>query len=451
MLKIIMELPEKLPIRPFQKPVEGSVYLPGSKSITNRALLMAVMSRGEVLLEGTLVSEDSQLMIEALQTLGVIIEREEETRLKVCGVEGVFPVKKADIFVGTAGTVARLLIAVLGVQLSGNYRVNGTEVMRGRPMKGLTDALKQLGTEIEFEHSKGQIPFVIKPRGFGSSDLKVDASETSQILSAAMMCAGLAKEKISIELINSKVRKAYVKMTQHMMADFGVRGVSWNDTFTRFEIDPGDGYHRSEGKYTIESDASAASYFLSLPKVVGGALSVHHFDPDGLQGDVAYLKVLEELGAQAKKNGTGIKIGFSNAELKPRVFNFYEFSDTFMSLAAISPLFTYPIRIEGIAHTRRQESDRVSAMATELKKLGQTVEEGEDYLEVSPNRDALKEVAERGVEIETYKDHRIAMSFGILGCCDVLENGKPWMTVLDPGCCSKTFPEFFTVLDNLRD
>ena len=445
---------EKLEIRPFVKGTEGCVLLPGSKSITNRALVFAALSSGDTVLKGLLKSEDTEFMLECLGQLGVgieMVESENERALKITGVAGSFPVETADLYVGTAGTVARLLVGVLGVHKSGRYRVDGSEVMRKRPMKGLTDLLEQLGCEIEFEGEPGALPFVLKPHGFTLHEVDVDASASSQVLSAALMAAPQATGEVVVRLSKAGIRKPYVVMTARMMESFGVAGIHWNDAFTEFVVPANGGYRCLNGEYQIESDASAASYFLALPFVTNGKMSVSRFSPEGLQGDVGFADVLRKLGAHIAVINDVATVTFGEAPPYPQTFDFYPISDTFMTLAAVAPLLKKPLRIEGIAHTRKQESDRVHAVATELAKLGQEVDEGEDYLHIFPNRKNLIEVARQGVEIDTYKDHRIAMSFGVLGCCDLLGDQTPWMTIRDPMCCEKTYPDFFEELERLRN
>lgn len=441
---------ESLTLRPFSRPLANqAVQLPGSKSISNRALLLASLCDGEVVLDGLLKSEDTQLMLECLHSLGVKTEGKGH-KLKVYGVGKQFPVKQASLYVGTAGTVARLLIGVLGTQKEGSFHIDGSEVMRKRPMKGLTDLLQQIGCKIEFLGEEGALPFVLKPAGFQETKLQVDASASSQVLSAVLLASAMADRKVVIRLSSDSIRKPYVIMTCRMMKSFGGPDVSWNESFSEFHVSNPSGYDYEKSNYTIESDASAASYFLALPRVVGGSLDVFNFDVNGLQGDVGFAEVLKGIGGEMEIVGRGLRVSFSHQRVHSVNHDFFPISDTFMTLAAISPLLSNSIRIEGIAHTRKQESDRVSAMATELRKLGQGVEEEEDALQIFPNLNALVEVAREGVEIETYKDHRIAMSFGVLGCKDLLGNETPWMTINDPGCCEKTFPDFFEVLEALR-
>ena len=325
---------EKLEIQPFKQDTSGRIQLPGSKSITNRALLFAALSKGKTRLEGILRSEDTDLMLECLRKLGVGIRLIPDDAVEVDGIAGQFPEKDVELYVGTAGTVARLLVGILGVQKEGRYRVDGSDVMRNRPMKGLTDLLCQLGCEIEFEGVDGALPFVLKPAGYQKLEVEVDASASSQVLSAALMAAPFADGSVTIRLKKEGIRKPYVIMTAQMMESFAVKGIEWNEAFTEFTVPNSRGYACESGCYKVESDASAASYFLALPFVIGGQMDVSRFDPNGLQGDVAFSEVLKQLGAKFERKGEGVVVKASEVPQYPQTFDFYPISDTFMTLAS---------------------------------------------------------------------------------------------------------------------
>jgi 3-phosphoshikimate 1-carboxyvinyltransferase len=237
-------------------------------------------------------------------------------------------------------------------------------------------------------------------------------------------------------------------MTLSMMRAFSTDCFSSSFASSRIEIES-EGYRDDDFDFVVEPDATAASYFLTLPIVAGGRCGLEGIHEVMLQGDSAYVEILREIGVEICRTNQGIESTMTR-EPKGGTFDFNDISDTFLSLAAISPLLSSPLTINGIAHTRKQETDRVAAMATELRKLGQGVEESEDQLHISPNLNKLMQLAANGVEIDTYKDHRFAMSFGILGCCDLLENGKSWLRINDPNCCAKTFPGFFDKLEYVR-
>lgn len=422
-------LPDPLPVLPFVHPVGGEVILPGSKSLTNRALLLAALCAEPVTLTGALFSEDTQLMAEALRKLGFTIEADAgAATLRVSGQAREFAPASADLFVGLAGTAARFLTALCAAAPRGVYRLDGVPQMRKRPMRGLIEALRALGADIRCPGAEGFFPLEIHARGLRGGAVSLDASESSQLLSALLMVAPLAATPVEVTLVGT-VRRTYVDMTLRLMAEFGSPRPP-AATGDRFRLEPHR--YRSPGTYLIEPDASAASYFLALPKVTGGTLALPGLRPAGagLQGDSAFAEVLARVFAR------------DNGALQ--VEDFHEISDTFLTLAALAPLLRGPIRLTGIAHTRKQETDRVAGMARELTKLGQHVIEAEDSLEIHPRPLAAGQV------IETYHDHRFAMSFGILGCHNLHRNGQPWLSIRDPGCCAKTFPRFFEVLEQLR-
>ena len=424
-----MSLPDPLPVLPFTRPVRGAVTLPGSKSLTNRALLLAALCDQPVTLTGALFSEDTRLMAEALRKLGFTVEADEPAlTLRVAGQTKGFAVGEADLFVGLAGTAARFLTALCAAAPHGIYRLDGVPQMRKRPMKGLIDALRQLGADIRCPGEEGFFPLEIHARGLRGGTVSLDASESSQLLSALLMVAPLALAPVEVNLV-SGVRRTFIEMTRRLMAEFGQPAATLTDP-AKFRLTPAR--YVSPGSYAIEPDATAASYFQALPFVAGGALALPGLRPPGagLQGDSAFVEVLARV--RARPAGTRL------AE------NFHEISDTFLTLAAIAPLLDGPTLITGIAHTRKQETDRVAGMARELQKLGQHVVEQEDSLEIHPR--PLRD----GQVIETYHDHRFAMSFGILGCHDRHRNGASWLAIRDPGCCAKTFPHFFELLEAVR-
>lgn len=440
-----MALPDLLPIPPFTAPARGAVELPGSKSLTNRALLLAALSPGPVRLTGALFSDDTRLMAEALRALGFHIEANaSDHTVDVSGQSAAFPATAApvDLFVGLAGTAARFLTAFCAAAPRGTFRLDGVPQMRQRPMKGLIDALRGLGAHIRCTGGEGFFPLEIVAGGLRGGRVTIDARESSQMLSALLMVAPLAAGPVEIHLAGT-VRWPFVEMTIRQMAQFGSPPVLRDgDTLT-----VGVGRYHAPGTYHIEPDATAASYFATLPLVAGGSLTLQHLGAPGhgLQGDTRFLSVLESVGARLNPTPAGIEISRApDTTLHAVDRDFANFSDTFLTLAALAPLLHGPTRITGIAHTRKQETDRVAGIARELRRLGQQVAETEDSLLIEP-RPLIP-----GVEIETYHDHRFAMSFGILGCHDFHGNGAPWLAIRDPGCCAKTFPRFFELLESLR-
>ncbi len=409
--------PPTLPIQPFTRPVRGSVTLPGSKSITNRALILAALGQKTVTLRGALFSRDTRIMVAALRQLGFNVETDEVAlTIRIEGRGGQIPVREAKIDVGNAGTAARFLTAFVCLRPDGVYHFDGDEAMRRRPIGALLEALETQGAHA----SSRNFPFTLETAGLPGGTVLLDASESSQLLSALLMVAPHAKASLSVQLKGETVSRPFVTMTERMIGQFAA----------------------SPTDYAIEGDATAASYFAELAIVTEGSVEVNglHLAPDALQGDIEFYRLL---AARGLIRCTGRTV--AHAPVRSGVIaNFNDFSDTFLSLAALAPLLSGPTKIAGIAHTRKQETDRVAGMARELQKLGQHVVETEDALEIHP-RPLVP-----GVEIETYHDHRFAMSFGILGCHDLHGDGRPWLTIKDPACCAKTFPAFFDLLDGLR-
>jgi 3-phosphoshikimate 1-carboxyvinyltransferase len=446
-----MSLSELLSIPPFTRPARGEVALPGSKSITNRALMLAALSDEPVMLTGALFSEDTHLMGEALRKLGFAVSEDPTAQtIRVVGHGGAIPAERAELFVGLAGTAARFLTALCAAAPRGIYRLDGVPQMRKRPMKPLIDALRALGADVRCTGQEGFFPLEIHARGLAGGTVELDASESSQLLSALLMVAPLARADVHVRLRGS-VRWAYVDMTAHVMQAFTPQReslVTRRDAQSFTITARAKPYRFSGDGYAIEPDASAASYFLALPLVTGGKLTLlgAQDSKHGLQGDTEFADVVRAVGGKVNASSRGLDVSFASAN-SPRAGidrNFKAISDTFLTLAAIAPLLNGPTRISGIAHTRKQETDRVAGMARELTKLGQRVSETEDSLEIHP------QPLRAGETIETYGDHRFAMSFGILGCHDLHKNGQPWLTIKDPACCAKTFPQFFELLEALR-
>lgn len=443
-----MPLPEVLPITPFQRPVRGAVSIPGSKSLTNRALLLAALSARPVTLTGALASEDTHLMAEALRQVGLTVEADEAAAtVRVAGQERAFQVSEASLLVGLAGTAARFLTAMCAAAPRGTYRIDGVPQMRKRPMKPLLDALRTLGADLRCLEAEGFLPIEIRARGLRGGPVTIDARESSQLLSALLMVAPLASTPVEIRL-EGGVRWPFVRMTTRLMEQFGAPPIEQLGPET-FRVGTCARYRPAHETYAVEPDASAASYFLTLPLVAGGALQLPGLrgPGDGLQGDTAFVGVLRHAGMSIAPLAGRPGLEATWQTVSPRraiTQDFSEFSDTFLTLAAVAPLLDGPTRISGIAHTRKQETDRVAGMARELTRLGQRVVETEDSLEIHPaplRRDQV---------IETYGDHRFAMSFGILGCHDLTGDGRPWLSIRDPACCAKTFPHFFELLEAVR-
>ncbi len=439
-------LPDKLPIRPFTQPVRGEVMPPGSKSLTNRALLLAALCPQPVTLTGALSSEDSGIMVDALRVLGLAVETDENgATLRISGQNKLFNAPRSQLFTGLAGTAARFLTALCAAAPRGIHHIGGTARMRERPMQGLIEALRTLGARIDCTGAEGHLPLEIHACGLRGGPVTMDARDSSQFLSALLMAAPLARTPVEVTL-QSGVRMPFVQMTARLMTHFGQPPVQ-QLAADRFRVAAPVPYGLPEGTYAIEPDASAASYLLALPLVTGGRLTLPGLRDHraSLQGDIRVAEVMQAAGVVVSSTRQGLSAERQAGRPRQGVKqDFSEYSDTFLTLAAIAPLLEGPTRISGIAHTRKQETDRLAGAARELTKLGQHVVETADAIEIHPR--PLPEAA----EIETYGDHRFAMSFALLGCHDRHGDGRPWLTIKDPAVCAKTFPAFFDLLARLH-
>jgi 3-phosphoshikimate 1-carboxyvinyltransferase len=439
-----------LEITPFSTQCSGSVVIPGSKSISNRALLLSCFSENKVDLHGVLKSQDVELMIAALKSLGIPIKEDwKSNKVEVQGCGGVAPVRNQKIEVGNAGTVARFLTAWLAVQEHAEYILDGSEEMRERPMGQLLAFFQSEGVKVDYLGNNGFFPFSMRTKKPETSNWEIDASKSSQMLSALMMIAPLLGDSHKITFPQGTVSKPFLQITSQMIKKFS-GDKSFHCVIGDKHIDLVTKYLRSDDySYSVEPDATAASYFLTLPQIIGGSCEVIGVWDDMLQGDSKYSVVLRDMGAKVENGSQGL-ISHGGKTLKGGKYDFNDISDTFLTLAAISPLLSSPLEIYGIEHTRSQETDRINAMTNELQKLGQDVVETKDSLMIRPDLNKLKENARNQVSIDTYEDHRVAMSFGILGSFDLFGKGLPWLKIRNPGCCAKTYPDFFEQLETLR-
>lgn len=450
---------DSLLIKPFRSPARGLAQVPGSKSITNRALILAALAEGETLLTGALFSRDTLILIKALRSLGFLIKDDSAARtIRIKGEAGKIPSSSADIHVGNAGTAARFLTAFLTLAPNGSYTLDGDAAMRARPMGGLLEALESSGHKAFTAEGKvaRAFPFILKTSGV-LKNLEVDASASSQLLSALLMVLPLRPEA-SVKMRGSTVSEPFVEMTEKMCAQFGrplQRDASGSWKCAR------PGPYLSPGVYEIEPDATAASYFIALPAVTGAGACVRlqGYIKDALQGDTAFADVAAAFGADLTPEPAALVVK-TWPTITGGSFDFNKFSDTFLTLATLAPLASSPTEIKNIAHTRKQETDRLLAVATELERLGVRVEPSASKLKadttlasftIYPAREALRKSAENGpVSIHTYEDHRVAMSFGVLGSYDLFGDGRSWIKIEDPSCTGKTFPHFFEALEALR-
>jgi len=407
------------------------VRVPGSKSLTNRALLIAALADGTIRLTNALFSDDSLYFAKALQTLGFDVQLDEvNSEMTVRGLGGRIPSNKAELFIGNAGTAARFLSAFLTLG-HGEYILDGDSRMRERPIGDLIDALHQLGVELEATNNCP--PVQIFAKGLPGGKTKIAGNISSQFLSAFLMVAPYAKSSVEIEVATELNSKPYVDMTIAIMKDFGVE--IKRHGYERFIIQPSFFFPLST--YSIESDASTASYFFAAPAICGGTVRVENISRNSKQGDIAFLDILQQMGCIIGEDHDAITVICTNP-LKGIDVDTRDFPDTAQTLAAIAPFASSPTRIRGIASARLKETDRIHATCTELARLGVHVEEHEDGMTIYPC-DKIQPAT-----IQTYNDHRMAMAFSLIGL------RIPGITIENPACVSKTFPNFFDVLDHLR-
>lgn len=418
-------------ISPISQPLNATVRVPGSKSLTNRALLVTALADGTTALKNALFSDDSRYFADALKTLGFDVRLDPDcAEMTVTGLGGRIPAAKAELFIGNAGTAARFLTAFLTLG-SGEYVLDGDPRMRERPIGDLAVALKQLGATIETINNCP--PVRISSTGLPGGETTITGNISSQFLSALLMVGPYAKSTVEIEVSTKLNSKPYVDMTLSVMADFGVN-VERKD-YNQFRIHPA--LYSPLSAYLIESDASAASYFFAAPAICGGTVRVENISRNSTQGDIRFLNVLEQMGCIIEETESCIQVTGAT-ELHSLDIDMRDIPDTAQTLAAIAPFASTPMRIRGIASARVKETDRISATCTELKRLGVKVDEYEDGMTIYPC-DNL-----RPATIQTYNDHRMAMAFSLIGL------RVPGITIVNPGCVSKTFPSYFKVLETLR-
>ena len=411
----------------------GVVRLPGSKSISNRVLLLAALAEGATLIHDVLDSDDTRVMLTALQQLGVDCQQVAATSWRIQGCAGRLPVRTADLFLGNAGTAFRPLTAVLALS-AGHYRLSGVARMHERPIGDLVEALNALGAQIGYELKSGYPPLAIAPGKFDfSTAIRVRGDVSSQFLTALLLALPLAGEAVSIEVVGTLISKPYVDITLNLLARFGIRVE--REGWQRFHIPVGSRY-QSPGTLYVEGDASSASYFLAAGAIGTGPVRVEGVGADSIQGDVRFAEALQTMGAEISLGPNWIEARAPvSGRLKAYAADFNHIPDAAMTLAVLALFADGPCTLRNIASWRVKETDRIAAMATELRKLGATVEAGEDYLRVTPPHAAR--LTPHAV-IDTYDDHRMAMCFSLVSLA-----GVP-VIINDPGCVAKTFPGYFS-------
>ena len=418
---------EQLTLDPIAK-VSGEVNVPGSKSLSNRALLLAALAEGETELTNLLDSEDIEHMLNALTKLGINYRlSEDKTQCVVQGNGGAFNVAEPlELFLGNAGTAMRPLCAALAAS-NVDTVLTGEPRMEERPIGDLVDALREADADVTYLKNEGYPPLQIKGKTLNGGEMSVDGSVSSQFLTALLMAAPLFSGDVTIRIKGELVSKPYIDVTLDTMAKFGV--TVKNDNYQTFTIS-GDAKYIAPGKFMVEGDASSASYFLAAGAIKGGTVRVTGIGQNSIQGDIRFADVLEAMGATVVWNDEYVEI--TGAPLKGVNMDMNHIPDAAMTIATTALFAEGPTTMTNIYNWRVKETDRLAAMATELQKLGAKVEEGHDYIKVWPT-DSLKHA-----EIDTYNDHRIAMCFSLVALSDTP------VTINDPGCTRKTFPDYFT-------
>ncbi|MCO5218114.1 MAG: 3-phosphoshikimate 1-carboxyvinyltransferase [Thermomicrobiales bacterium] len=419
---------EMLELAPVTRPVIGSVKVPGSKSITNRALLIAALAEGESTLTGALFSDDTRYMAAALNQLGIRVSSDPAAEsFVVSGQGGRIPAEEASLFLGNSGTSMRFLAAAVALG-HGRFVLDGVPRMRERPIAPMIAALRDLGVDVVSTEVDGFPPLEVNANGISGSEVTMAGDKSSQYFTGLLIAAPYARDGMTIRVDGELVSTPYIDITADVMAAFGVEA-EIDEEYTEFVVPGGQAYH---GRiYDIEPDASNASYFFAAAAVTGGEVRIDGLGIDSLQGDLDFVYVLEAMGATVDVRDTQTIVrGPADGRLRGGEFDMTTISDTAQTLAAIAPFADGPVTIRGIAHNRLKETDRVRDVAIELRKLGQQVGEFEDGMTITPAPIVP-------AEIETYDDHRMAMSFGVTGL------RAPGVRILDPGCTAKTFPDYW--------
>ncbi|RIK47289.1 MAG: 3-phosphoshikimate 1-carboxyvinyltransferase [Chloroflexi bacterium] len=417
-----------LEVPPAGGPVRAAVSLPGSKSYTNRALPIAALARGTSRLLGALDSDDTRYMVDALRSLGIGISADWQAgELCVTGCDGALPATSADLFLGNSGTSMRFLAALVALG-HGTYRLDGTERMRERPLGPLIDGLISLGVGIRAERQPGCPPIVVTTDGLPGGRITMPGDVSSQYFSALAMVLPYATGEIVVEVAGDLVSKPYIDMTADTMRAFGV--TLHYVGYQTLSVEPGQRYVGRE--YAIEPDASAASYFFALAAVTGGEVTVERLPPTTRQGDIHFVDVLETMGCVVERRPDAITVR-GPRQLHGADIDMNAISDTVQTLAAIAPFADSPVNIRNVRHIRFKETDRIAAVATELRRMAVPVDERDDGLTIYPAQP-------QPADICTYDDHRMAMSFALTG------SKAPGIRIVDPGCVSKTVPGYWDLL-----
>jgi 3-phosphoshikimate 1-carboxyvinyltransferase len=434
-----MSLPATLEIQPLPRPPRATVHMPGSKSITNRALVMsALAAKGHaIVIRGALYSEDTEIMVQCLRDLGFRVAADWPTA-SISVASGpdaaAIPAAHAELFVGNSGTTMRFLTAILGLG-HGHYRLDGVPRMRERPIGDLLRALRQLGVDARAEHGNECPPVIVEATGMNGGSARIRGDISSQFLSGLLLAAPYARGPVTIEVDGPLVSRPYVDMTVRMLKQWGFE-VKADENPIRFRVGrPENSSPPSLQEYQVEPDASAASYFWAAAAITGGEVALPGLSDKSIQGDVRFIDLLEEMGCRVERGRDRICV--RGGELRGIDADMNEVSDTVMTLAAVACFARGPTTIRGVAHIRHKETDRIAALAAELRRIGAAVDEKPDGL-------VIRSGPIHGAAVETYNDHRMAMGLALVGL------RVPGIVIKNPACVAKTYPRFFEDLEKLR-
>jgi 3-phosphoshikimate 1-carboxyvinyltransferase len=418
--------------QPVSHPLDVAVRLPGSKSITNRALIAAALADGDSVLTGMLWAEDTRLMIEALRTCGIAIATDEKgCAAEVTGCRGQLPVSEAALFCGNSGTTIRFCASLVALG-HGRFELDGVERMRERPIGGLVDVLRVMGPGVEYPQREGYPPIVVYANGLSGGHVAFDSPASSQFVSGLLLVAPYSMRDVLIDVTGSIPSATYLNMTTSVMDRFGVAVIEqYQPREAEFIVAAPQRYQGST--FAVEPDASNATYFLAAPAIAGGRLAVEGLGTESIQGDARFVDVLERMGCSVEREPTRLTVAGPPAgeRLCGIDVDLNEMPDTVQTLAVVALFADGPTTIRNVPNLRVKETDRLSALHRELAKLGANVEESADGLRIEPPA-RLEPAA-----IDTYDDHRMAMSFALAGL------RVEGLAINDPECCGKTFPDFF--------
>lgn len=414
--------------------VSGEVHLPGSKSLSNRALLLACLAKGRTRISNLLEADDILHMVNALKSLGIDLHWNKPDRVcEVTGLGGAFPGTNEllELNLGNAGTAIRPLTAALCLS-PGTFVIDGDSQMRERPIGHLVDALKQLGANVQYMGNEGYPPLTIKGGNLQGGHAQLPGNISSQYLTSLLLILPMCEKESVLEVQGEQVSKPYLHLTLEIMKTFGVH--ARHEDFQKFVI-PGKQHYQSPGSYLVEGDASSASYFLAAAAIKGGTVRVHGIGKNSTQGDIQFLDVLEKMGASVQLEENWVEV--SRNKLYGIDMDLNHIPDAAMTIATTALFANGPTTIRNIYNWRVKETDRMSAMASELRKVGAEVKTGDDYITIDPPEHL------HSCAIETYNDHRVAMAFSLASL------GGAEITILNPECTNKTFPDYFDLFDDI--